>query len=333
MKGGGLGKEIYMNFNFGEILTRAWQIIWKHKVLWIFGILAGCTQGGSGGGGSGSGGGDGSDGPPSQLEMQRASEVYQWFSDHPWVIVAIVVAILLLWALAIFLGTIGRIGLIRGTLQVEAGAASLSFGPLFTESRAYFWRVFGLVFLVGLIALLPIVALILLAIMFGLGMSQATETTEILATSVVCLLLPLTCILIPIGLVMSLVVEVSNVAIVSEDLSMLDGLRRGWKVARSNVGPVIVMAVILFVLSFMASIVVAIPLFLTVVPAVLAMGITQGESMAPLWVAGLCFVAYLPVLITLRGIMTAYTQSAWTLTYLRLTGPKESSPAPIQANA
>jgi hypothetical protein len=31
-----------MNFNFGEVLTRAWQIIWKHKVLWVFGILASC---------------------------------------------------------------------------------------------------------------------------------------------------------------------------------------------------------------------------------------------------------------------------------------------------
>ncbi len=37
-----------MNFNFSEVLTRAWQIIWKHKVLWIFGILAGCGQGGGG---------------------------------------------------------------------------------------------------------------------------------------------------------------------------------------------------------------------------------------------------------------------------------------------
>ena len=28
-----------MNFNFGEVLSRAWQIVWKHKVLWIFGIF------------------------------------------------------------------------------------------------------------------------------------------------------------------------------------------------------------------------------------------------------------------------------------------------------
>ena len=28
----------------GEVLSRAWQIIWKHKVLWIFGILASCSS-------------------------------------------------------------------------------------------------------------------------------------------------------------------------------------------------------------------------------------------------------------------------------------------------
>ena len=28
-----------MNFNFGEVLTRAGQITWKYKVLWISGIV------------------------------------------------------------------------------------------------------------------------------------------------------------------------------------------------------------------------------------------------------------------------------------------------------
>src|SRR5215204_6597599 len=63
------------NFNFGEILTRAWQIIWKHKVLWVFGILASCGRGGSSGnsgnsGSSGDNGFGGSDLPP---------QVMQWF--------------------------------------------------------------------------------------------------------------------------------------------------------------------------------------------------------------------------------------------------------------
>ena len=43
--------------------------------------------------------------------------------------------------------------------------------------------------------------------------------------------------------------------------------------------------------------------------------------------------AYLPILLTARGILTAFIGSTWTLTYARLTGSKESSPAPIPTNA
>jgi hypothetical protein len=31
--------------------------------------------------------------------------------------------------------------------------------------------------------------------------------------------------------------------------------------------------------------------------------------------------AYIPVLIVLSGVLQAYIQTAWTLTYLRLTSP------------
>jgi hypothetical protein len=52
-----------------------------------------------------------------------------------------------------------------------------------------------------------------------------------------------------------------------------------------------------------------------------------------LLIAGLCFAAYQPVLILLNGILTAYIQSAWTLTYMRLTAPKENAPVLVEANA
>ena len=35
--------------NYGEILSKAWKIIWKNKILWLFGILAGCSASGVGG--------------------------------------------------------------------------------------------------------------------------------------------------------------------------------------------------------------------------------------------------------------------------------------------
>jgi hypothetical protein len=38
-----------------------------------------------------------------------------------------------------------------------------------------------------------------------------------------------------------------------------------------------------------------------------------------LLITGLCFLAYLPFWLVLNGILTAYIESAWTLTYMRLT--------------
>ncbi len=108
-------KGVTMNFNFGEVLTRAWQIIWKHKVLWIFGILAGCGRGSYRfNSSSQGGGGEGGFGqlPPELLRiLQTIQENMTAF------IVAGCILLLLIWAVMIFLGTIGRIGLIRGTFQ------------------------------------------------------------------------------------------------------------------------------------------------------------------------------------------------------------------------
>ena len=106
-----------MSFNFGEVLSRAWQIIWKHKVLWIFGVFAGCSR--SGGGGSSGGGGGGSGVEPGTqqplAELQRVFEqIGQWIDNNAWIIAVLVVFILVLVVLSIFLGTIGRIGLIKG---------------------------------------------------------------------------------------------------------------------------------------------------------------------------------------------------------------------------
>jgi hypothetical protein len=84
------------------------------------------------------------------------------------------------------------------------------------------------------------------------------------------------------------------------------------------------MGLILVIGSAIAGFIIAIPLFLVVFPAgigVIMGSITEsdlalGGSIA---VAALCFIGYLPILILLSGVLRAYVDSAWTLTYLRLT--------------
>jgi hypothetical protein len=310
-----------MNLNFGEVLTRAWQITWKFKVLWIFGVLASCARGGGGGSNSSyqvSGdGGTGPSNPPFEQLMQQLS---QWLQANWWVIILLVLFAFLLMLVAVFLGTIGRIALIRGTLQAESGARSLSFGELFQGSLPYFWRIFGLSFLVGLAFFVVFAMLGLVGILTaGIGL--------------VCII-PLVCLILPIAIVVNLILEQAYVAIVKENLGLVDGLRRGWEVLRINLGPIIVMAIILFVIAFVVTFVLSIPIILIVVPPLLAYVLNLTRELTPILVAGLMFLIYLPVLLLVDGIFNTFVQAGWTLTFLRLTAkPADTAPVIVEPNA
>ena len=181
----------------------------------------------------------------------------------------------------------------------------------------YFWRVFGLSFLIGLAFLVLFIPIVLVGVLSaGVGF--------------LCLL-PLICILIPVAIGVNIVIEQANRAIVLEDLGIVDGLKRGWEIARSNIGPILIMALILFGISLVLGIVIALPIFIIVIPTIFAFAMGEGQSFTPLYLALACICLYAPVSWLLNGILTTFTQSAWTLTYLRLTQKPESSEAPVFA--
>src|ERR1051325_8608620 len=183
---------VEMNFNFGDVLSRAWQIIWKHKVLWIFGILAGCSRGSSGFRGS-SGGGGGGNGqlPP---EVMRILQIIQQ-NLAAFIIIGCII-VLLIWAITIFLGTIGRVGLIRGTFQAEAGAERLIFGELFSEGMPYFWRIFGLTLIVAIPVLVALAAFIAALAAFAISASHGNDSARVGLIGIVPLFLGCLCLLI-----------------------------------------------------------------------------------------------------------------------------------------
>src|SRR5512145_453461 len=229
-----------MNFNFGEVLSRAWQIIWKHKVLWIFGVFAGCSRGGSNFNSSsnsgGDGGGFGNVNIPPQLE-----QFFENVAEN--ITMYMVIAITLfcvIWLVMIFLGTIGRIGLIRGTWQVEGGVEHLVFGELFSESMPFFWRIFGL----SLLAALPILIVVILAIVMMVPIMVASsggggDAAAAGAFGSMTLFCGCLCLLVPVMIVIGLVVRQAENAIVLEDMGVMPSISRGWEVFRGNLGPII----------------------------------------------------------------------------------------------
>ncbi len=312
------------NFNFGEVLTRAWKNIWKHKVLWIFGILASFANGGGGssGGGSGNSGyqtGPGGNSPFPRWQVERVmNQAGRLFEQYWWILIVAILAIMLIAFIFYALGMIGRIGIIKGTSQAEKGAERITFGELWSESLPYFWRIFGLNFLIGLAIFVIFVPLILFGfVTAGIGF--------------VCLL-PVFCLLIPIFWILNIIIEQAQAAIVLEDLGILDGFSRGWEIVKTNAIPTILMSLILGVGRFIIGFILALPLILAFIPVFIGMGRLR-ESFAPLYFSLACCALYMPVLIFFSGILTAYIQSAWALTFMQLAGPKEEGPVIIEANA
>lgn len=298
--------------DIGGILTRTWEIIWKNKVLWIFGIFAGCS--------SASGGTPGN----FTWTMQRDSTLFaeNWsrtLNNVPaWALTLGAVAgfliMLVVVVLVIFLSTIGKIGVIKASHQAESGREKFTFNQVFKDSTPYFWRVFLLNLLVGVAIFITIFLLVTLGI---LG-SIAT-----LGIGLICFI-PVLCLLVPIIWFVYIVVEQSGIAIVVEELSVLDGLNRGWNVVRSNIGYMIVMGLVLYIVfGMIGGFLISMPIGFIVIPAVFAAALESTSAGAGLAVAGLCFVLYLPVLIALNGFLRGYIQSAWTLTFLHITDEGE----------
>jgi hypothetical protein len=310
-----------MNFNFGEVLTRAWEIVWKHRVLWVFGILASCG-GGGGGGNAGGGGRAGVSGPGPELPPQFMQWL-EWIEQNvvTFVILLFILA-LVIWLITAAIGAIGKIGLIRGTVQAEGGTQSLIFGQLFSEGMPYFGRLLGLSailllppFLLGLV----VAVLVVTAFAASAGDPEATAfgIAGIAPVAFCC-----ACLFIPVMIVLNMIFRQAERAAVLEDLGLMPALARGWEVFRANLGPIILMAIILGILGFVAGLIFALPVFIIVFPAAFAYAIGNAENATPLILATVCFCLYLPILLLLNGILVAYVESAWTLAYMRLTrGP------------
>lgn len=319
--------------DYGKVLTRSWEIIWKHKILWLFGILAGCgSQQGFNFRGSGNTGyqfGNGDVPPNISPDVQRFFyRMERFFEQNGEIIILLIIGLFVLVMLLVFLfsliRTFGSVGLIQGALRAEKEAETLTFSQVYEDITPFFWRVFLLNFLVGLVFLtvglvFAIIAFLGIGVTFGFGMFC---------------LVPLICLLVPVFWYISFVLVQANIALVAEDLTIFKALERGWDLCRTNLGSVIVMGIILTVGTLVISFIIAIPQLMALAP--LMAGIFSGILMEEpgvflggLGITVICLVLLSPLFILLRGVLLSYVQSAWTLTYLEITGgpQEEGEPA------
>ena len=176
----------------------------------------------------------------------------------------------------------------------------------------YFWRIFLLDLLyfgVGLaIALITIVPIVLIAIpTAGVGL--------------LCLV-PLLCLLVPLSWAIEIFVKQSYVALVNDDLGIMDAIKRAWEVFRPNLGHMAVMGLILFFGGSLVGIVISLPVIIAMTPLIIAaINGTTDALRTGILTTVIIILAYSPIAILLSGVLRSYIYAAWTLTYRRLTTP------------
>jgi hypothetical protein len=307
--------------DFGDLLMRAWQITWKHKVLWIFGILAGIGAGGGNGGGGG--GGERNNGNAIPPDVQN-----QFNRPEILAIILCVACVLIVIALVLFvMGVIARGGLIGGIRQADDND-SVTFDEAWALGVRYFWRMLG----IGLI----LVAGSLFLAFFGAFTGLVAFAT--LGIGVLCLL-PVLCVLVVALIALSILAHFAQFAVILEDYGVVDAFRRGWDILKTNLANIIVIGIIMFIIQFIAGLLLVAPFFAIVIPTLLVSFVGgRGEpNVGVLALGGLSLLCYLPIAIVLGGILNTWSMSVWTLAYRKFIGGTSPTivapptpPAPLQ---
>jgi hypothetical protein len=324
--------------NYGEILSKAWKTIWKHKILWLFGILAGCSASVSGspgaGGTSATSSGTNARLNPESLDFltpsfqQKLMDFGDFLGRIPVVVWVLIILGLVLFvfiiSLATFLlGTFGETGAIAGTsLADQAGddAPGLSFKAVISALKPHYWKIVLLrlginlaSFIITLIIMIPLIVLITCTCCLGLFL------------------------MIPIGWLVRTMVLFTMIAIIEEGLGIFPAISRAWKLITRNLVHVLVMFLILSFGGWIVGLIISLPFIITFLPLIInllvVMGSGSGSILAGLIISLLLIILASPIAIVLRGVLRTYILAAWTLTYRRLVLNDELKPQILETTS
>jgi len=227
--------------NYGEVLSRAWKIIWKFKVLWLLSILPALI---------------GILNLPVSFVFNPSFASFVPDSltktaNETWFMYLRIIIYILFFIASLSTSLFGAIASVTGTFQADKGVEKLSFVGLLKNSLPYFWKVLGLyaIFMAGYIALF--------VLFVGCMILGAVGTGGI---AMLCIF-PLFFLLIPLILIGNAILEQSQAAIIVDNLGVITGLKRVWEVLKKNFWKIVLMTLILYGGSYLFSMVVSLPMF------------------------------------------------------------------------
>jgi hypothetical protein len=296
-------KEAIMDY--GKVLSRAWQITWRWKALWVFGFLVSLSN------------------RWPQLS-NRANWIERGGGDYipPEVGVLLVslacVAVLVGIAFGV-LSVISRGALIGGVRQAEE-EDSTDLKRAWRVGVSRFWTLFGVSVLTALpliVMWLVVVAAFVGPILADVGFSGEGEPGVGVALALLCGA-PLCCSAILVTIVLSQIRTYADCAAVLEGLGWIDAFRRGWQVLRENLGHTVVYWLIFFVIGLAFIIVVGGGLMALYIPFIAVVRTGPGVWMlGPVFCGGLLAAA---IGAAIGAVVQTFVSATWTLAYREMAG-------------
>ncbi len=307
--------------DYGTLLRKAWDIIWKHKWLILLGVLvalgSGNTPPSSGGSDTGyqieqeeyegfnPSQGDFDPFRSLQEEFQRPEfeEAAPFLAVGAGIGVALMCLVAAVFVVLWAVSTIARGGLVAGVNAIEARGAS-SFAEAWRAGWARGWRLLG----ISLLPALPILVMVITNAGLLGGFVNMTKTLDEQAMLPAGIGLGATafailCVAGVTSLILGLLRTFAERACMLEDKGVFDSYSRGWQILRENVGEVLIL--------FLIQIAINIALFLVL--------------LGPGIIVALCACVLWPVALLFSGVVEAYFSTMWTLGWRHWTGLSRSS--------
>ncbi len=309
--------------DLGYVLRRAWEITWRHKVLWLFGFLVALSSGAP------TRSNVNYNSTTSELPPEMQHAIYE-FVTSPYFVVAIVALVLVSIVVGLVLAFVGALGCAALVDQVrvaeESGTPSARAG--FLAGWQHTWPVFLIRFLlrlpVGLLALAGAVPVLVGA--FSMvqslrpGDSPPPNILLILGSTFACLL-PAVCLALLLAIPLGVLEQLSIRACVLERRSLGESFKRGWSVLKDNLGSIALLWLVLLGIGIGVALVIGLPLALCMLA--ILMPLLMVVVFSPILFVVLGFVVGIVAWLlgaALRSVVETFTSATWTLAYRELTG-------------
>ena len=290
-----------MNFDIGSILTRAGQITWKHKSIW--GLL--------------------------MLPMLVAFLPFMLFfifflvvititdgdmSDAMFIVVAIVFLLTLILSTVVnyVVRSVSISAATLGVIRAERGEGSTKFMDLLRDGLPYFWRILGVMLVVNLTLGMVFTIFNLLAfllILVTIGMAS------------ICLQ-PIMILLMPFMFLMVGVLEAAQIAVIADDMNVMDAIKHALQVVRAHVWKYVIITLIVYFGSSILTSFIIMPLMLPVFIVPFLIGLGQEMSMqSVVLISVLFFCIFFPVMMLVSSVLGVFMKTSLDITYLRRSSP------------